>query len=641
MDLEQQVQQVVQGALAEDVGSGDVTSVPIIPSTTRLDGVFLAKERGVLAGLDIVREVFRQVDPAIVFTPRLQDGDPFEAGDVLATVSGKGPGILIGERVALNFLQRMSGVATMTRTYVEATAGTSTRILDTRKTMPGLRLLDKLAVRLGGGTNHRVGLFDMVLIKDNHIEAAGSITAAVERVRQAGIDLPIEVEIDSLDQLDEAIAAKVDRIMLDNMDTETMRRAVVQVAGRVELEASGGVTLPRVAEIAATGVDFISVGALTHSVKALDISLDLHMDVSHQQNCSPCAESTRAQTTASAPRSHAELVAATASLRAGLGSQVTILAHHYQPDDIVQFADYTGDSLELSRHAAEVSSPCIVFCGVTFMAETAAVLCSPEQTVIQPAAEAVCPMAEMADVEQVRQACDALESVWERVIPITYQNSNADVKALVGARGGAVCTSSNARRIFEWAFSQGGRILFVPDEHLGTNTTLDLGIPRSELGIWDPLRPADPETYRNCRVVVWRGFCSVHTGFTVADVERMRRAHPQATIIVHPECPRPVVEAADASGSTAYIIRAVEQAPAGATIVVGTECNLVDRLAEQHPDKRVLPLARRACAAMAMTRLADLYRVLEGLSRGEVTNVVTVPADVAADARLALDKMLQ
>ena len=283
MNMEQEIRDIVERALAEDVGSGDVTSVPIIPSGTRLYGEFLAKERGVVAGLDVVRETFRQVDETIAFAPLLEDGNAFEVGDILAAVSGTGPGILIAERVALNFLQRMSGVATMTRSYVEATAGTRTRILDTRKTMPGLRALDKLAVRLGGGTNHRTGLYDMVLIKDNHIEAAGSITAAVKRVRQAGITLAIEVEIDSLDQLHEALAAQVDRIMLDNMDTATMRQAVERVAGRVELEASGGITLPRIPEIAATGVDFISVGALTHSVKALDISLDLKMDLESGQ----------------------------------------------------------------------------------------------------------------------------------------------------------------------------------------------------------------------------------------------------------------------------------------------------------------------------------------------------------------------
>jgi len=281
MQLEQQIAEAVARALREDVGTGDVTSVPIIPPNARLYGEFLAKEGGVLAGLDVVREVFRQVDEAIALTPLRADGTFFEAGDVLATVAGYGPGILIGERVALNFLQRMSGIATLTRQYVDATRGTRARILDTRKTMPGLRALDKLAVRLGGGSNHRTGLYDMVLIKDNHIEAAGSITAAVSRVREAGIELPIEVEIDSLGQLEEALSMHVDRIMLDNMDTKAMREAVLRVAGRVELEASGGVTLPRVAEIAATGVDYISVGAITHSVRALDISLDLKMELAH------------------------------------------------------------------------------------------------------------------------------------------------------------------------------------------------------------------------------------------------------------------------------------------------------------------------------------------------------------------------
>jgi nicotinate-nucleotide pyrophosphorylase (carboxylating) len=255
MNMDSAVVEIVRRALEEDIGTGDVTSVPIIPTAAHLYGIFLAKESGVLAGIDVVREVFRQVDSTIVFTETLEDGTAFESGDILATVSGYGPGILVGERVALNFLQRMSGVATMTRRYVAATRGTRARILDTRKTMPGLRALDKLAVRLGGGTNHRTGLYDMVLIKDNHIEAAGSITAAVQRVRDAGIDLAIEVEIDSLEQLDEALAAHVDRV----------------------------ITLPRIPDISATGVDYISVGALTHSVKALDISLDLRMGPAEHQ----------------------------------------------------------------------------------------------------------------------------------------------------------------------------------------------------------------------------------------------------------------------------------------------------------------------------------------------------------------------
>ena len=325
-----------------------------------------------------------------------------------------------------------------------------------------------------------------------------------------------------------------------------------------------------------------------------------------------------------------------------LGDRVAILGHHYQRDEIIQFADYTGDSLELSRRAASVDARYIIFCGVYFMSETAAVLCAPDQTVIQPVIEALCPMAEMASRSQVARAWDALSLVWnEPIIPITYQNSNADIKAFVGERGGAVCTSSNARRIFEWAFRQGGRILFLPDEHLGTNTALDMGLSESELGVWNPLQPPAPEALRESRVVVWKGFCSVHTGFQVSDVLRARAEHPGATVIVHPECPRPVVVAADASGSTSFIIDAVEKAPPGATIVVGTECHLVDRLSDQHHDKLVLPLARRACGSMALTRLVHLLYVLEGLVDGVARNIVTVPPEIAAGARLALEKMLQ
>lgn len=272
-----EIQRIVQNALAEDIGAGDVTSVPIIPVTTHLSGVFLVKASGVIAGLAVAGEVFRQVDPAIRYTPLMEEGAPIQPGDVVARVEGDGPGLLIAERTALNFMQRMSGIASLTRQYVEAVQGTRARILDTRKTVPGLRTLDKLAVKLGGGCNHRIGLYDMVLIKDNHIEAAGGITAAVERARAARQDLPIEVEVTSLEQLDEALGLHVQRIMLDNMSPAIMRQAVQRTAGRAELEASGGITLATIAEVAATGVDLISVGALTHSVKALDISLEIRL----------------------------------------------------------------------------------------------------------------------------------------------------------------------------------------------------------------------------------------------------------------------------------------------------------------------------------------------------------------------------
>jgi len=275
MVLADDIKNIVRNALAEDIGSGDVTSVPIIPSSTRLTGQFLVKAPGVVAGLAVVGEVFAQVDKAIVYTPLVAEGSAVSPGDVVARVEGDGPGILVGERVALNFLQRMSGIATMTHAYVQTVAGTRAKILDTRKTVPGLRVLDKLAVKLGGGENHRFGLFDMVLIKDNHIQAAGGITPAVQRVREHAAGLPIEVEVETLEQLEEALALRVDRIMLDNMSIEQMREAVRRAGGAVELEASGGITMQTIADVAATGVDLISVGALTHSVQALDISLDI------------------------------------------------------------------------------------------------------------------------------------------------------------------------------------------------------------------------------------------------------------------------------------------------------------------------------------------------------------------------------
>ncbi|MEA3407525.1 MAG: carboxylating nicotinate-nucleotide diphosphorylase [Chloroflexota bacterium] len=276
MTLGDEIRRAVRIALQEDIGGGDVTSTAIISPSEHLAGEFLVKAAGIIAGLEVVGEVFTQVDEGIVYTPLVEEGSAVAPGDVVARVEGDGPGITIGERTALNFLQRMSGIASATRRYVDAVRGTKARILDTRKTAPGLRALDKLAVRLGGGTNHRQGLYDMVLIKDNHILAAGSIAKAVERVRESGGGrLPIEVEVESLDQLEEALALQVDRVMLDNMDGQTMRKAVEIAAGRIELEASGGITLENVAQVAATGVDYISVGALTHSVEALDVSLDI------------------------------------------------------------------------------------------------------------------------------------------------------------------------------------------------------------------------------------------------------------------------------------------------------------------------------------------------------------------------------
>lgn len=268
-----QVKELIRTALAEDIGTGDITSDAILAADLVYSGRFVAKADGIIAGLDVTATTFSLLDQRVQFTPQVAEGEPVEPGQVIATIRGPGRTLLGGERVSLNFLQRMSGIATMTRRFVVAVAGTSAVILDTRKTVPGLRLLDKWAVRLGGGQNHRFGLYDMALIKDNHITAAGSIAEAVARVRAADEgQRPIEVEVKTLGELREALALPVDRIMLDNMSLLQMREAVELANGRVPLEASGNVTLDNVAAIAATGVDYISVGMLTHSVQALDIS---------------------------------------------------------------------------------------------------------------------------------------------------------------------------------------------------------------------------------------------------------------------------------------------------------------------------------------------------------------------------------
>jgi nicotinate-nucleotide pyrophosphorylase (carboxylating) len=274
--LEVEVNAIVRRALEEDLGDGDVTTRCTIGPDAWVTGRLLAKAPGVVAGLEVVRSVFGLLDARVRLAPRVADGEEVEARTVVADISGPGRAVLSGERVALNFLQRMSGIATLTRRFVEAARGTRAVILDTRKTAPGLRALDKWAVRLGGGQNHRMGLYDMVLIKDNHIAAVGSITEAVARVRAGDPrHRPIEVEVTTLAELGEALALGVDRIMLDNMSHEQMREAVRITSGRIPLEASGGVRLDTVQAIAATGVDFISAGAITHSISALDISLDL------------------------------------------------------------------------------------------------------------------------------------------------------------------------------------------------------------------------------------------------------------------------------------------------------------------------------------------------------------------------------
>lgn len=279
--MEAYYKEIIRRALDEDIQAGDVTTQAIIPESVFARGKFLVKGNGIIAGLNVAKSVFEMVDIEIGFKVLIPDGGKVKVGDIVAEVEGKASSILTAERTALNFLQRMSGIATLTNTFVEKIKHTKAKVLDTRKTVPGLRLLDKEAVKLGGGKNHRIGLFDMFLIKDNHIEIAGSITNAVEACRnfqkKKNLNLKIEVETKNLEEVKEAIACRVDIIMLDNFNTDLTRKAVELINGKCLVEASGNINIDNVKEVAETGVDYISVGALTHSVKALDISLEVEL----------------------------------------------------------------------------------------------------------------------------------------------------------------------------------------------------------------------------------------------------------------------------------------------------------------------------------------------------------------------------
>lgn len=336
--------------------------------------------------------------------------------------------------------------------------------------------------------------------------------------------------------------------------------------------------------------------------------------------------------------------------RASLGDEVVILGHHYQRDEVVQFADFDGDSYQLSVEAAKVKAKYIIFEGVHFMAESAAILGRPDQVVILPNLQAGCSMADMANLEQVLTAWDELEQVLgddpaRHVMPITYMNSAANLKAFVGARGGTVCTSSNARGALEWAFAQRERVFFFPDQHLGRNTGKALGIPLEQMVLWNPYKPfggLTDEQIRTAKIILWQGHCSVHQQFRPEHVDLWRRHHPDVKVIVHPECAQEVVDKADLVGSTAYIIKAIEAAPPGSQWAIGTEVHLVNRLKQAHPDQQINLLSPFSCLCSTMYRISplDLANVLENLVAGRVINRITVPDDIARNAKLALDRML-
>lgn len=343
----------------------------------------------------------------------------------------------------------------------------------------------------------------------------------------------------------------------------------------------------------------------------------------------------------------AERAARTWELRRQIGDRLVILGHHYQREEVVQFADFRGDSFKLSRAAAQQSeADYILFCGVHFMAESADILAQPHQQVILPNVEAGCSMADMAKIDDVRDAWESLEELGiHGTVPITYMNSSASLKSFVGEHGGIVCTSSNAIQTFDWALERGERILFFPDEHLGRNTGVKHGIPLDRMVVWDPFKPLGgntPQQLRDATVILWRGYCSVHARFSVEQIDAARRADPGVTVVVHPECRHEVVQAADLDGSTEYIIDVIRNAPAGSSWAVGTEINLVKRLAMEHPDKRIVCLDPVICPCSTMYRVhpAHILWVLEHLAAGDVVNRINVDPETKRWSLVALERML-
>jgi quinolinate synthase len=335
-----------------------------------------------------------------------------------------------------------------------------------------------------------------------------------------------------------------------------------------------------------------------------------------------------------------------ARAKARLGRDVVILGHHYQRDEVVKFADFRGDSLKLSYQAAEADGRCIVFCGVHFMAESADIMRREHQAVILPDLNAGCSMADMADIGQVEACWSELSSVGGlKVIPITYMNSTAAIKSFTGEHGGAVCTSSNAAVVMKWAYERGEKVLFLPDEHLGRNTAFRMGIPLDQMIVWDPYEEFggnSPDAIRAARVILWKGYCSVHQRFTPRQVERVRREHPGIRVIVHPECRFEVTQAADQIGSTEGIIKAITASPAGSQWAVGTEIHLVNRLSKELPNHKVMSLDSSVCVCTTMFRITPqhLLWALDNLVAGNIVNRISVDERTRHFARVALDRML-
>jgi quinolinate synthase len=353
--------------------------------------------------------------------------------------------------------------------------------------------------------------------------------------------------------------------------------------------------------------------------------------------------------------SNDELDARITAAKQSLGDRVVVLGHFYQRDEVLKYTDFVGDSYQLANAALErPNAEAIVFCGVHFMAETADILSSPDQAVILPNLAAGCSMADMADIDSVTECWDQLTALFGTepdasgrvpVIPVTYMNSSAALKGFCGDHGGIVCTSSNAAAVLDWAFERGQRVLFFPDQHLGRNTAKAMGVPLERMPMWNPNKPLGGnavDELEDARVILWHGFCSVHKRFTVGQIETARAEFPEVRVLVHPECPSSVVDAADAAGSTDFIGKEIAAATEPTTFAIGTEINMVNRLANQYPQHRIFSLDPVICPCSTMYRIHPGYLawVLEALANGEVLNRIVVADDVAVPARIALDRML-
>ena len=344
-----------------------------------------------------------------------------------------------------------------------------------------------------------------------------------------------------------------------------------------------------------------------------------------------------------------DLEASILSARKKLGDRVVVLGHHYQRDEVIKFADLKGDSFKLSQYAAEQkNAEYIIFCGVHFMAETADILSSDEQKVILPNLTAGCSMADMAQTDDVLDCWDDLMELMDvdDITPMAYMNSTADIKSLCGENGGVICTSSNAKQIFDWAYKQRDKILFLPDQHLGRNTAVNMGIDLSEIIVWDPFKPLGGNTKEeiaNSKLILWKGHCSVHTRFSPAQIDKAREEDPDINIIVHPECTLDVVQSADYYGSTEYIKKIIDEAEPGTSWAIGTEISMVNRLSEENPDKKIFCLDSIVCPCSTMYRIHPAYLswVLDGLLENKVINQIKVPDNVRKYSKISLNRMLE